>query len=59
MCPELIESRKVANLPNHHNGIHEEMRFASLRAERMKVGRPSFDELSESTPDSYREAPGG
>ena len=39
VCPELVESSKVANLPNPHNSIHDALRFASQKPDPLKIIR--------------------
>lgn len=39
VCPELVESRKVANLPNPHNSIHEAVRSVDKSPEPLKMKR--------------------
>jgi hypothetical protein len=39
VCPELVESSKIAELPNHCNSIHEALRFTSQKPEPQKMKR--------------------
>jgi len=59
VCPELVESSKVANLPNPHNSIHDALRFASRMPEPQKLIRAmNFAEWAESwaSPDALSDS---